>query len=290
MNLRWIMLFATIAEEKSFTRAANRLNIAQPWLSAQMRRLENQLGVQLLIRQSLGVTVTPEGEALLPYARQLSEAAEMFRQTARTLGETHSKSIRIGSHLPMIDIAPLRSVSRDFARAHKSFTLSVEVSGTPDLLDRLRAAEFDFIVALAPLPEVQEHLEQIPLGSTDFCLLSPAKARAGVAGLLGHSVGVPPADWHPEMIARLIAYLKQAGASEREVPEFDRRALEHLVATHQSIVATLIDAEDRAPNDPGVKIAPIPGLSGTHTLCRIAGRTMGRASEHYWAAVQSRSI
>ena len=98
------MLFATIAEEGSFTRAATRLNIAQPWLSAQIRKLEYELGVQLLVRQSAGVQVTPEGEALLPYAKQLSEAARMFRQVARTMGDAQSKAVRSGNAMRIFKI------------------------------------------------------------------------------------------------------------------------------------------------------------------------------------------
>lgn len=289
MNLRWIMLFATIADEKSFTRAATKLNIAQPWLSAQIRKLEYQLGVQLLVRQSAGVTVTPEGEALLPYARQLSEAANAFRQVARTLGDAHSKAVRIGSHMPMIDIAPLRPVNRDFARGHKSFSLNAEVAGTPDLLGRLRAAEFDFIVALAPLPHEDADLEQIELGKTRFCLLSPAASPVTAsAQLAGVAVGLPPANWHPDLAAALTAYVQQAGGTTREVPEFDRRALEHLVTAHGTVVVTAIDAEDGGSLDPAVAVTPIDGITAEHRLCRVAGRELGRAADHYWMLAQNR--
>jgi len=291
MNLRWIMLFATIAEEKSFTRAATRLNIAQPWLSAQIRKLEYQLGVQLLVRQSAGVTVTPEGEALLPYARQLSEAANMFRHMARTMGDAHSKTVRIGSHMPMIDVAPLRPVNRDFARRYKNFTLNAEVGGTPSLMNRLRAAEFDFVVALSPLPDAQEdEVDSLKLGETRFCLLSSAQAPIrNEAGLAGRSIGVPPADWHPDLISRLVTHLREAGATPREVPEFDRRALEHLVTAHQMAVVTAIDEDDRAGIDPGIVAIELPGITADHLLCRVSGRELGRASDHYWALAQTRA-
>lgn len=291
MNLRWIMLFATIAEEKSFTRAATRLNIAQPWLSAQIRKLEYQLGVQLLVRQSAGVTVTPEGEALLPYARQLSEAANMFRHMARTMGDAHSKTVRIGSHMPMIDIAPLRPVNRDFARRHKNFSLNAEVEGTPSLLNRLHAAEFDFVVALAPLPEgKEEEVDQLKLGETRFCLLSSAAAPIeDESKLAGRAIGVPPADWHPGLLSQIVTRLREAGATTREVPEFDRRALEHLVTAHQMAVVTVIDEDDRASIDPQIVVTELSGLTADHLLCRVAGRELGRASDHYWTLAQSRS-
>ena len=63
MNIRWLVLFSAVAEEGSFTRAANRLNVAQPWVSAQIRKLEFELGVDLLERTSremVDVKVVPD--------------------------------------------------------------------------------------------------------------------------------------------------------------------------------------------------------------------------------------
>src|SRR5690554_2427043 len=98
MNLRWITLFATIAEEGSFTRAATKLNIAQPWLSAQLRKLEYELGIELLVRETVGIKVTDAGKRLLPHAKQLAESARLFRETARSLSDTRSHVVKLGCH------------------------------------------------------------------------------------------------------------------------------------------------------------------------------------------------
>ena len=68
MNVRLAILFAAVAEERSFTRAAARLNIAQPWLSAQVRKFEEQLGFTLFDRGKGGIELTPQGEQLRPPA------------------------------------------------------------------------------------------------------------------------------------------------------------------------------------------------------------------------------
>jgi DNA-binding transcriptional LysR family regulator len=71
MELRHTRYFVAVAEEKNFTRAAARLRLAQPSLSRQIRKLENELGVPLLRRGKGGVTLTAAGNEYLAQAREL---------------------------------------------------------------------------------------------------------------------------------------------------------------------------------------------------------------------------
>src|ERR1700684_1243034 len=83
MELRHLRYFVAIAEEGSFTRAAERLWVAQPGLSTQIRRLETELGVQLFDRHTRGVDLTVAGELLLERARVALAAAEAAAATGR---------------------------------------------------------------------------------------------------------------------------------------------------------------------------------------------------------------
>jgi DNA-binding transcriptional LysR family regulator len=94
VELRQLRYFVTVAEELNFGRAADRLHIAGPSLSQQIKALERDLKVRLFDRDRRSVTLTPTGAALLPAARALIEQANELRQRAAGLGS--SEPIRIG--------------------------------------------------------------------------------------------------------------------------------------------------------------------------------------------------
>jgi DNA-binding transcriptional LysR family regulator len=96
MELRHLRNFVAIAEERSFTRAAERLWVAQPGLSAQVRRLEKELGVQLFERHPRGVDLTDAGELFLERARVALAAAEDALATGRDLADGLLGSLRLG--------------------------------------------------------------------------------------------------------------------------------------------------------------------------------------------------
>ena len=96
MELRHLRYFIAIAEERSFTGAAERLWVAQPGLSTQMRRLEAELGVQLFKRHPRGIDLTQAGELFLERARAAASAADLARATGRDLEAGVIGSLRLG--------------------------------------------------------------------------------------------------------------------------------------------------------------------------------------------------
>lgn len=137
MELRRLEYFVAVVEEGGFTRAAARLHLSQPGLSAQIRQLEKELGQPLLDRSGRTVTPTEVGRAVLPYARAALAAVEGARQTVDEYTGLLRGRVTLGIVSGTSGSAfELPALLADFRDAHPR----VEVSLTEDSSDRMRAA------------------------------------------------------------------------------------------------------------------------------------------------------
>ena len=143
MELRHLRYFIAVAEEGYITRAAERLGMQQPPLSQQIRALERELGVQLLRRKPRGVELTEAGRALLADARAiLSHIDHAFATTRRTArGELGRLVVGFTSSAPFHPFVP--RVIRAFRDSAPDIALTLEESGTTDLIDDLRHERVD---------------------------------------------------------------------------------------------------------------------------------------------------
>ncbi|MCQ4160435.1 LysR family transcriptional regulator [Roseomonas sp. GC11] len=136
--------FLTVAETRSFTRAAERLGLRQSTVSQHIRKLEAQLRRSLLARDTHAVRLTPEGDALLPFARQVLEAGERMR---RFLDATPLRGrIRLGASEDFVS-ARLAEILADFTATHSAVDLELTVGLSGVLYERFDAGELDVIVA-----------------------------------------------------------------------------------------------------------------------------------------------
>jgi len=108
-ELRQLRTFVAVAEERNFTRAAERLHLAQQAVSKSVRQLERELGVELLERTTREVRLTPAGAALLTAGRETLAAADAAFARAREVGTALAGKVRIGA-TPAVGAAVLGEV------------------------------------------------------------------------------------------------------------------------------------------------------------------------------------
>jgi DNA-binding transcriptional LysR family regulator len=157
MELRHLRYFVKVAEELNFSRAAERLNIAQPPLSQQIQRLERELGVPLFLRTKRRVALSDAGSAILDDARRTvalaDEVADIARRTA--LGEVGI--LRLGfSSAALYTMLPavLRAFRSQFPRA----VLNLMELSTEEQVRRLASGALDAGIVRLPIENVSKSL------------------------------------------------------------------------------------------------------------------------------------
>ena len=133
MELRQLAYFVAVAEEAHFTRAAERLAIAQPAVSQQIRRLEAELGERVFWRDRRSVTLTPAGAALLPHARAALARARLGREAVSAQRGLLSGPLALGLVHPLPGRRIVRAIGA-FAREHPGIELSLTEGETDALL------------------------------------------------------------------------------------------------------------------------------------------------------------
>jgi DNA-binding transcriptional LysR family regulator len=178
MELRHLRYFVAIAEERSFTRAAERLWVAQPGLSTQMRRLEAELGARLFKRHARGVDLTPAGELFLERARVALAAADEAGATGRDLECGAVGAIRLG----LATAARWRGTSsllERFAREREGVELTVLEGFGGTMWRDLRDGRLDAVIA--PAGCASSDLQTLELGTEPWvALVGSAHRLAGI--------------------------------------------------------------------------------------------------------------
>lgn len=145
MELRQLAYLVAVAEEGSFTRAARREHVAQPAVSAQIRRLEAELGSVLLDRAPGTVTPTAAGAAVLPFARAALAGAAGVRAAADELAGLVRGHVAAGV-VPSAS-GRLADGLAAFHDAHPGVEITLEEDTSSALLDRVRAGTLDLALA-----------------------------------------------------------------------------------------------------------------------------------------------
>ncbi len=147
-----IRKFVVVAEELHFGRAAARLSIAQPALSKAIARVETRLGVQLLVRTSRHVSLTPAGEVLLRQGRYALDAISAAGEGARRAGDAHAR-LRLVIK-PGGDANLLSGILAEYAKRPDARRVDVLFGGATDRVDYLRDGRADVALLYAPFDDL----------------------------------------------------------------------------------------------------------------------------------------
>ena len=170
MNLRQLQYFVAVVEEGNFTRAAQRLYVAQPSLSKQLAALEHELGGPLIERLARGVRLTPSGRAFLPEARAAIHSAERARRAARMAHDLEAGELEIATVLS-IAIGLLPSSIRALRAKHPGILVELREYLRKEVLEEeVRAGVSD--IAVGPKPGSWDGPVE-SLGWEEFVILLP---------------------------------------------------------------------------------------------------------------------
>ncbi|MBN9426093.1 MAG: LysR family transcriptional regulator [Burkholderiales bacterium] len=173
MDRRQLRYFLRVVELGNLSRAAEALHVAQPALSAHVRRLEEELGVQLLVRTPRGVTPTPHGQLLAEHAISILRQFEQARQEVMALGHEPHGDVALGipATVSPVLIRPLLEALRE--RAPRVVPHIVEaMSGY--LLEWLHASRLDAAILFGVQSPVG--LQRSEIGIEEMFLVGPPQA------------------------------------------------------------------------------------------------------------------
>ncbi|MFP5255252.1 MAG: DNA-binding transcriptional regulator OxyR [Acidimicrobiia bacterium] len=171
MNLRDLRYLVAVADHRHFGRAAQACFVSQPTLSTQIKKLEEELGVELLERSPRNVMLTAVGEQVVERAREVLREADGITEVARRAADPATGTLRLGVFPTLAPYLLPHVVPLAHRRFPRLELLLVEEK-TEEVLHQLRTGRLDAGVLALPVDDPQLHTE--PLFEEDFLLAVPA--------------------------------------------------------------------------------------------------------------------
>jgi DNA-binding transcriptional LysR family regulator len=233
MELRQLEHFVAVAQECHFTRAAQRLHIAQSGLSASIRSLEKELGATLFLRSTRQVQLTVAGQALLVEALRALSASNAAKEAVAAVQGLLRGSLSIGS-LQCLHAVHLPTLLAGFLAEHPGLEIRLRQGGSDELVEQVRTGRLDIAFVSRPSRD-PENVVVSPLESEALVLAcSPAhpaaaKSEAKLQDLMDEQFVDFPPSWSTRDLADRV--LTAAGVERRVALEVtDVHSLLDLVA------------------------------------------------------------
>ena len=233
MELRQLEHFVAVAQECHFTRAAQRLHIAQSGLSASIRSLERELGATLFLRSTRQVQLTVAGQALLVEALRALSASNAAKEAVAAVQGLLRGSLSIGS-LQCLHAVHLPTLLAGFLSEHPGLEIRLRQGGSDELIEQVRTGRLDIAFVSQPSRD-PENVVVSPLESEELVLAcapdhpAAAKPSAKLQDLMDEQFVDFPPSWSTRDLADRV--LTAAGVERRVALEVtDVHSLLDLVA------------------------------------------------------------
>jgi LysR family transcriptional activator of glutamate synthase operon len=182
MEMHQLTYFESVSRHLHFTRAAAELNVAQPSVSQQIRKLETELGAPLFHRMKRHVALTEAGQTFLPHARAVLQRLEEARLEVQELSGMRKGTLAVGAP-PSVGTHLLPRALAAFSRRHPGIVLTFREAGSRTLISQLENGELDLAIVIQPIRHPA--LETSPLLEEELMLAVPrqhtfAKGRSRV--------------------------------------------------------------------------------------------------------------
>lgn len=230
MDLNQLRSFSAVAEHGNLTRAAERLHLSQPAVSAQIKALEDDLDQRLFHRSSAGMELTPAGRRLLELAERVVSAADDLKLAARALKGEISGKLRIGTLSDPHFIRLGEFLGRALER-HPLLDLELQNGMTASALAHVKDGSLDASFYFGELPD--SGIDSLALSTMDYCIAAPAAWAERIRDADWASIAQLPWVLPPEasIINRQIRGLFREHGAELTT---------HIEADNEGVIANLI--------------------------------------------------
>ncbi|MEV0675511.1 LysR substrate-binding domain-containing protein [Actinosynnema sp. NPDC050436] len=259
MELRQLEYFVAVAEERNFTRAAERVHISQSGVSAQIRQLERELGAELFDRSARTATLTTAGKAALEHARAALAAADAVGQAVGEVTDLIRGRLALGMVIGCT-ITPLFDALAAFHRDHPGVEISLQEANSDRMVDEVRANTLD-LALVGTAGGTPEGLDALTIVSERLVAVAPpghpvTRGPQSLRDLVAHPlISMPPGTGLRAVLDRVCAAREvrpsiavQASASDA-IADLAARGLgvgllSESMATHYADRLTAVPIED----------------------------------------------
>ena len=229
MDLTLLRAFVTVAREGNLTRAAVQLHLTQPAVSLQIKHLQETLGVALFTRTSHGLSLTRDGQALLPHAERALTAASDVQRAAQSLRQEVRGRLRIGTILDP-EFLRLGGFLKQLVETWPHIETALRHGMSGWVLDQVRAGELDvgYYIGVPSDDDTRDGsaFHTLTLTHFQYRVLAPAGWKDRVKGARDWRslaafpwIWMPPASAHNRLLSRAFG---EAGVKPVKVAEVDQ--------------------------------------------------------------------